>query len=509
MSAIESKREQRSDESEEKATAAASGSTTTTPSRPETPPNNNGADEHERHHHQASFVDPSGNFVTDDFLETLLGSGGRGLTSPQAARERVDKLRDDIRRKREAEERARQRLSGGGTNANGVSLVRSNAELDAALQQHFPGRDFLHATASVVRRAVLALAHPPPLDVRPENTLLVRCACPEDNVHVFRPSDFLSLCGDRGYPLGGVGGLPTGGLRGLCAASRMVGNVRGDAGRLVLEYGPCIGLSEFGEIGKILRADSRGSLLQRSACPTFSQDAYDTLLETLDDEADALTSEVSVRLRARRVARETFGEDVLKCTQRDMAAPGPPGQGPEVANDGRGEMGEAVAHSSSKESGHNQLDSPSVYRRRRRAGGRDEDYPQQHAMVAAMVEARCEALVNVWSRGGKSESLALAMYLKARDRVRCLIEELHARATPKGERRGDLLSKSEQENMRLAVPVLALGVIRVKTPGDFDDRVILMHCEWFAPRRRGRNCMQELEQFVDEFWDADSTDDED
>ena len=62
--------------------------------------------------------------------------------------------------------------------------------------------------------------------------------------------------------------------------------------------------------------------------------------------------------------------------------------------------------------------------------------------------------------------------------------------------------------MRLAVPVLALGVIRVKTPGDFDDRVLLMHCEWFAPRRRGRNCMQELEQFVDEFWDADSTDED-
>ena len=52
----------------------------------------------------------------------------------------------------------------------------------------------------------------------------MRSACPEDNVEIFRPTDFLSFAGPKGYNLGGLGGLPSGGLRGMMACARLLFN---------------------------------------------------------------------------------------------------------------------------------------------------------------------------------------------------------------------------------------------------------------------------------------------
>ena len=67
----------------------------------------------------------------------------------------------------------------------------------------------------------------------------MRSACPEDNVEIFRPTDFLSFAGPKGYNLGGLGGLPSGGLRGMMACARLLFNC--EHPRIVIEYGPVIG----------------------------------------------------------------------------------------------------------------------------------------------------------------------------------------------------------------------------------------------------------------------------
>ena len=144
---------------------------------------------HEHTNDLASFVDMSGNFVTDDFIEALLGfkagdpslkvhdpeeeeevngearvdstgaskkvstpSSGSGsplpLLDPNTVRLRVDKLREDVNAKRAADEAAKGALANG-QGSDGVRILRSNAELDGNLENHFPGHDYLLAKVGV------------------------------------------------------------------------------------------------------------------------------------------------------------------------------------------------------------------------------------------------------------------------------------------------------------------------------------------------------------------------
>ena len=204
--------------------------------------------EMDEHEHHAAYVDPSGHFVTDDFLEVLLQE--RMLNS-KVARTKVDALREQVRIKKEAEERARLQREGGGGNENGVQLLKSNAELDGSIQQCFPSSEYLCAKNGVVRRATIAVGQH--LGCERNNSLLVRSACPEDNVEIFRSTDWLSFAGPKGYNLGGLGGLPSAGVRGMMACGRLLGNC--EHPKIILEYGPVIGISEYGDIGTILRTD--------------------------------------------------------------------------------------------------------------------------------------------------------------------------------------------------------------------------------------------------------------
>jgi hypothetical protein len=197
---------------------------------------------------ESAFVDPSGHFVTDDFLEALMKS--RYLDS-NVARTQVDGIREQVRIKKEAEQRARLARQDGTGNENGVQLLRSNAELDGSIENVFPCQDFMLAKAGVVRRAMISVARH--LGCERDNTLLVRSSCAEDNVDIFRSTDWLTFAGPRGYNLGGLGGLPSGGIRGMMASARLLGNCEDP--RILLEYGPIIGISEYGEIGEILRTD--------------------------------------------------------------------------------------------------------------------------------------------------------------------------------------------------------------------------------------------------------------
>lgn len=461
---------------------------------------------HDHKDHQASFVDMSGNFVTDDFIEALLGfkagdpslkvrdpeeeyeederkaweasgsppSGSvcsadgasnrdpalspssrpnspQPVLDPNTVRKRVDKLREAVNAKRAADEAAKAALANGQGPA-GVTLLRSNAELDGNLEGHFPSHDFLLAKAGVVRRAVLAVAGE--LGFRSGNMLLVRCACPEDNVHTFRASDFLSFAGPQGYPLGGLGGLPSAGVRGLTNAARLLGNVHDDDGRLILEYGPVVGMNEFGELGSILRVDKRGSLFQRSKCPVPVAEAYAEMLRQGDDEADELTSASEVRTRAYQEGGKMLDE---------LEAEG---------------------------------------------GIADKDwFPHAGDIVRALMESRSKCIVDTWVRNSKTESLSIATYNAIRGRVQKVIAEFHRKDDVR--RDGSAMNKwDKQARDRLAVPIVAVGVIRIKTAPDFDDRIIPMHCELYRSGRTPRHVMRDLEACVDKFWDQDSTDDD-
>ena len=222
----------------------------------------------------------------------------------------------------------------------------------------------------MVRRAVLAVASD--LGCAANNMLLVRCACPEDNVHMFRSTDFLSFAGPCGYSLGGLGGLPSAGLRGLTAAARLVGNVLDDNGRLILEYGPVVGMNEFGELGSILRVDKRGSLFQRMTCPTPMPDAYAKLLRQNDDEAEELTSVSEARGRVQQEGSTLLSE----------------------------------------------LESSGSFV--------DKDwYPHAGDLVRALLENRAKCALDIWTRKSKLESLCLSTYNVIHSRIQKLICEFH------------------------------------------------------------------------------------
>ena len=116
----------------------------------------------------------------------------------------------------------------------GVTLLRTNAELDGNLEGHFPGHDFLVARGSCPEGSIGPAGD---LGFHSGNMLLVRCACLKTTCMCFVPLTF-SFAGPNGYPLGGLGGLPSAGLSGLTAAARLLGNVRNDDGRISSSTAP-------------------------------------------------------------------------------------------------------------------------------------------------------------------------------------------------------------------------------------------------------------------------------
>jgi len=81
----------------------------------------------------------------------------------------------------------------------------------------------------------------------PKNTLFGFSTCPDEiNRTVTR---FESYYGEKHFPLGGLAGYPFRGKTGFSAFSHHAP----DNGNLLILYGPHIGISESGELGKILR----------------------------------------------------------------------------------------------------------------------------------------------------------------------------------------------------------------------------------------------------------------
>ena len=127
------------------------------------------------------------------------------MLHPNSIRNRVDKLREDVKAKRAAEEAAKAAMADG-KGPMGVTLLRTNAELDGNLEGHFPGHDFLVAKGGVVRRAVLAAAGD--LGFHSGNMLLVRCACLKTTCMCFVPLTFSLLLDPMGILWEALEGSP-------------------------------------------------------------------------------------------------------------------------------------------------------------------------------------------------------------------------------------------------------------------------------------------------------------
>lgn len=88
------------------------------------------------------------------------------------------------------------------------------------------------------------------LQFTPKNTLFGYSTCPDEiNRNV---TNFESYYGEKQFPLGGLTGFPFAGKTGFHAFSHHVPDAEGEGNLLVL-YGPHVGISESGELGKVLR----------------------------------------------------------------------------------------------------------------------------------------------------------------------------------------------------------------------------------------------------------------
>jgi hypothetical protein len=144
------------------------------------------------------------------------------------------------------------------------------------MHKFFPGA--LPAEA-VHRRAITVLER---YGFTAENTLLGTSFCPDE---INNEPDCLGVVMQRHwgevFPMGGLGGAPFTGKTGFAAFSSHVA----DEGHILVAFGPHVGISEEGEVGKVLR---RGQRCASAACGAVTG-AYSACCAgwTADDGEDA------------------------------------------------------------------------------------------------------------------------------------------------------------------------------------------------------------------------------
>jgi len=150
----------------------------------------------------------------------------------------------------------------------------ADAPVYKALHKYFPGA--LPAEA-VHRRAIQVLARYGFTDV---NTLLGTSFCPDE---VNNESDCLGTLMQQYwgevFPMGGLGGAPFTGKTGFAAFSSHVA----DEGHILVAFGPHVGITEEGEVGKVLR---RGQCCSSAACGAVTG-AYGACVAGWSDGASA------------------------------------------------------------------------------------------------------------------------------------------------------------------------------------------------------------------------------
>jgi hypothetical protein len=159
----------------------------------------------------------------------------------------------------------------------------SHTPVYQALHKYFPGA--LPAEA-VHRRAIGVLEK---YGFTAHNTLLGTSFCPDE---INNEADCLPVLmqGHWGevFPMGGLGGAPFTGKTGFAAFSSHVA----DEGHILVAFGPHAGISEEGEVGKVLR---KGQRCASAACGAVTG-AYGACCAGWSDEADTDASSYDLQM---------------------------------------------------------------------------------------------------------------------------------------------------------------------------------------------------------------------
>jgi len=168
--------------------------------------------------------------------------------------------------------------------------MSATASFEDRVRQHYPKA----MTGSAFRGKVLdALANGHSIDIA--KVLLATSVCADDIIAVRgseTPSHKTKLKHDflGPFSMGGLAGLPYSGLTGMLT----VGHHIPEGGSVFIVYGPHIGISDQGELGKLLRP---GQPLESSACGALTlalrhfQSAPDYLPVYDDDDIEQMTLE--------------------------------------------------------------------------------------------------------------------------------------------------------------------------------------------------------------------------
>jgi hypothetical protein len=143
------------------------------------------------------------------------------------------------------------------------SYAAAGSGFETALKTYFPGA---LSSSIIALRVVGALRK---RDYRPYNTLVASSIC-SDEINELPNSLISTLEKQLGntktggvFHLGGLGGLPFVGVSGMGALVQHCPSTAGEGGKMVLVFGPHVGISESGELGKLQRG---GMETETTAC---------------------------------------------------------------------------------------------------------------------------------------------------------------------------------------------------------------------------------------------------
>ena len=188
---------------------------------------------------------------------------------------------------------------------------------ESAVQQYFPGA---RSSSIVALRVIAALRK---RDYRPSNTLLGSSVCSDEINETPKAlvQQLENKLGKTGavFHLGGLGGLPFVGTSGMGAfVSHSPQN-----GKLLIMFGPHVGISESGELGKVMRA----GMQNESASCGAAMAAYKAIAAGLtttknksnfDFQEDYIKDKLKKKLGTLAGKEAQGGDDTIALVTRNM-----------------------------------------------------------------------------------------------------------------------------------------------------------------------------------------------
>lgn len=438
------------------------------------------------------FTDPSQQFVTDDFCAQIL----TGDMDPKQGRQLIEDLRQAVARKREKE--LEEQRSGKG--AAGKRVLQDLGHLRRCLHSHFPEIDpSAIVTVSALRKACLRLFEQK--GFTRTNTVFATSTCTEDQVKVFRNSDWLPFGGPGGFKMGGLSGLPACGQMGMFILSGLVPE---DNGTLLIQYGPTLGIDKYGDLGHTERKDGRCAILHKAICGTFPPLARESLESDLE-----------------RVRREHIAESSRRRRERHRQEP-TTAKKEEEDSVFRDEFSQQFDDLKSALNGHMRgiRGSPDI-EKRTMYGVYDEIRNGVEALVKWLFDnKRLEAREYYQTHRIRFEREERYLEEEMRKHPRNQLETREtiqsagsSRAGSRGRRRyptsAKPLTRLQELEIEFAISTALLGVITLETPPQYPNFAIVQNLELFMDDGDRRNFTGTLLQVLDEIQNTGSDDETD